>query len=187
MKHVAPFLLVAAIVVLGSGCSLMAPQYTASIENVQKLKDSGNVAAQVGKFDSAPEKGNANPISLRGSTMNSPYSNSYANYLGEAIKQELTLAGRLKPDANIEITGVLSKNDIDASGFGTATGDIAARFVVKISGQIKYDQMKTVHAEWESSFVGAVAIPRAQQEYPRLVQRLLSTLYADPAFLDALK
>ena len=35
--------------------------------------------------------------------------------------------------------------------------------------------------------MGGVAIPRAQQEYPRLVQRLLAILYSDQSFLDALK
>ena len=116
---------------------MMAPQYSASIENVQKLKDAGNYTAQVGNFESSPEKGNSNPISLRGSSLNSPYMNSFANYLGEAIKQELTLAGRLKSGADVDISGVLMKNDIDASGISTATGDVAARFVVKKGGGVR--------------------------------------------------
>ena len=56
-----------------SGCSMMAPQYSASIENVQMLKDGGELGAKVGKFQSKPSAENANPISLRGSSLNSPY------------------------------------------------------------------------------------------------------------------
>lgn len=62
-----------------------------------------------------------------------------------------------------------------------------ARFVVSKAGTVRYDQVKTIRYEWESSFAGAVAIPRAQQEYPNLVQRLLAILYTDQAFLDALQ
>ncbi len=178
------------VLVLGtmvSGCSIVAPQYSASMENVQTLKDVGDVTAKVGKFVSSPDQANANPISLRGSSLASPYENSYAVYLAEAIKQELSLAGRLKPDTNIEISGALLKNDIDASGFSTATGDIEARFVVKKGEAVRYSRVKTIHHQWESSLAGAIAIPRAQQEYPRLVQKLLAALYADRDFLDALK
>jgi hypothetical protein len=85
------------------------------------------------------------------------------------------------------VSGALQKNDINAAGFGTATGDIAARFVVKRGGEVRYDQVKSIHDEWDSSFAGAVAIPRAQQRYPVMVQKLLAALYADPDFVQALK
>lgn len=187
MRRVAMLILVTLLVTMVSGCSMMAPQYSASIENVQKLKDGGNIAAKVGKFDSNADQANANPISLRGASLMSPYENSYAVYLVEAIKQELALAGKMNPNVDIEISGVLLKNDIDASGFSTATGDIEAKFIVKKGERVLYSQIKTIHHEWESSFAGAVAVPRAQQEYPRLVQRLLAALYADQDFILALK
>ncbi|SFB13704.1 hypothetical protein SAMN04515620_12022 [Collimonas sp. OK607] len=173
--------------VLTTGCSLMAPQYSASIDNVQKLKDAGNYTAKVGEFASGQGRGNVNPISLRGSSMSSPYQSSYSKYVAEAIKQELSLADKFAPNADVEVSGTLLKNDLDASGFNTGTGEIEARFIVKKSGQILYDQVKSAHQEWPSSFAGAIAIPRAVQEYSNLVQKLLASLYADNAFLNALK
>ena len=173
--------------IMGIGCSLMAPQYSASLENVQKLKDAGDYTAKVGEFGSKQDPANANPISLRGSSLSSPYEGSYASYLAEAIKQELALAGKLSSGAHVEVSGVLLKNDIHAAGFSMAYGDIEARFVVKKGGQVRYDQVKSIHYEWESSFAGSIAIPRAQQEYPGLVQKLLATLYVDLSFLQALK
>lgn len=187
MDRIALLSTVFLISIMGSGCSIMSPQYSASMENVQTLKDAGDYTAKVGGFESRKDPANANPISLRGSTLSSPYESSYGAYLAEAIKQELALAGKLLPGADVEISGVLLKNDIDASGFSTASGNIEARFVVRKGGEVRYDQVKSIHHEWESSFAGAVAIPRAQQEYPRLVQRLLAALYADQAFLQALK
>lgn len=180
------FLSLAAITLI-SGCAMTAPRYTASLENVQKLKDAGAQPVGVGTFESVPGKDNANPISIRGSSLASPYDSSYAKYLAEALRQDLELAGRLKPNANIEISGVLQKNDLNVPAFGSATGTMQARFLVKRAGETKYDQVKSVQDEWESSFVGAIAIPRAQARYPVVVQKLLSELYADPAFIAALQ
>jgi len=59
--------------------------------------------------------------------------------------------------------------------------------VITRGGQTRYDQVKSIHDEWDSSFVGAIAIPRAQERYPIMVQKLLSELFTDPAFLQAVK
>lgn len=176
-----------ALAVFGGGCSMVAPQYSASMENVQTLKNAGGVSGRVGTFTSVPGPGNPDTIGLRASSMVSPYGGSYANYLAEAIKQELGMAGKLGAGTDIEVSGILLKNDMNIGSFTTGYGDIEARFVVKKGDRVSYDQVKTAHTEWESSFVGAVAIPRGQQEYPRLVQTLLRELYADAAFLQALR
>ena len=173
------------VAVASSGCSIVAPHYSASMENVQKLKDSGTLGAKAGSF-SGQDVSNANSISLRAASLTSPYG-SYANYLAEAVKQELQLAGKLNAGTDIEVSGILLKNDIDVSGFTTGYGNIEARFVVKSGEKVRYDRIKSAHAEWESSFAGAVAIPRGRDEYPRLVQQLLGTLYADQSFIEALK
>jgi hypothetical protein len=178
--------LVLAITITATGCTMVAPKYTASLENVQKIKDSGAESVKVGTFLSTPAKDNAASISLRGSSLASPYG-TYAYYLAEALRQELSLAGKLAADAQIEVTGTLQKNDINIPAVGAGRGDIEARFVVSRGGTPKYDQVKSLHDEWDSSFVGAVAIPRAQEQYPLLVQKLLALLYADPAFFEALK
>jgi hypothetical protein len=177
---------VLSVAALASGCSMTAPKYTASLENVQKLKDGEIQPAKVGAFHSEPGKDNEKTISLRGSTLASPYDDSYAAYLAEALKQELSMAGKLAPDAQIEVSGALQKNDINIP-ISTGTGDITARFTVTRGGTVRYDQVKTIHETWDSSFLGAVAIPRAQEEYPVMVQKLLAELYADPAFIQALK
>jgi hypothetical protein len=183
----APLLVLFLVATLAStGCSIMAPKYTASLTNVQQVKDSGIQALKVGTFESIPGKGNANPISLRGSSLDSPYEKSYAKYLAEAVRQELSLAGKLAPDAQIEVSGALTKNDINIP-VSSGSGDIEARFVVTRGGVVQYNQVKSTHDEWDSSFVGAIAIPRAQDRYPIMVQKLLASLYADPAFIQALK
>lgn len=187
MQRSTTFLLVLTATLISTGCSMMAPQYTASLDNVQALKDAGTYTAKAGNFTSASDPANANPIKIRGSSLASPYQNSYANYLSEAIKQELQLAQRFSPDSTIEISGVLLKNDIDATGFSVGFVTIEARFIVKKSGKIVYEQVKSVRHEFPSAFAGAVAITRAVQEYEFGIRKLLASLYTDPSFISALK
>ena len=186
MNRVSFSVLLLAATMFATGCSMVAPKYTASLASVQKIKDSDATTVKIGTFLSTPSTDNEVSISLRGSSLASPYG-TYANYLAEALKEDFTLAGKLAADAQVEVTGTLQKNDINIPAAGNGRGDVEARFVVTRSGTAKYDQVKTLHDEWDSSFVGAIAIPRAQQQYPLLVQKLLALLYADPAFFDALK
>ena len=176
-----------ALPILVTGCASMAPPYPVSIDNVQRLKDSGTQSAKVGTFDASTDHANPNPLSIRASTMASPYGNSYGIYLAEALQQELSLANKFAANADIEISGTLLKNSLDGSGFSTGTADIEARFLVKRRGNVAYDQVKAAHHQWESSFAGAVAIPRARQEYSTVVQKLLAALYSDPKFQNAMK
>ena len=168
-----------------SACSTVAPQYSSSLDNIAVLKKDAGGPVKVGAFQTESDK--LNSISLRGTGMASPYEQSYAKYLGEALKQELIMAGKYAPDADIELSGTLLKNDIDASGFSAATGNIDARVVVKNRSVVKYDKVKSIKQDWESSFVGSVAIPRAVAAYPGMVSKLLGELYADPEFIAALK
>jgi len=175
------------VVALSTGCSMMAPPYSASMENVQNLKNSGDSKVSVGQFSSIPGAGNNYPLSIRGSSMSSPYNNSYGAYVAAAIQQELTLANRYAQGGNLEVSGSLLKNDIEAAGFSVGYVTVEARFVVKRNGVPTYDSVKFVKREFPSSFAGAVAIPKAVQEYNVAVQKLLGLLYEDKAFSEAVK
>ena len=110
---------------------------------------------------------------------------SYADYLATALRQELELARLLDAGSKTDVSGVLLKNDIAAGGLSINSGEIEAKFTVKRDGVVRYEAVKSATISWESSFAAAVAIPAAQQNYPRLVQKLLSSLFSDPAFLEA--
>ncbi|MBI5898094.1 MAG: hypothetical protein HZB40_02580 [Rhodocyclales bacterium] len=186
-RHSALSSALVALVVLTGGCAIVAPNYSPSIDNVQLLKNGKIAQTKVGSFQSAADPANANPISLRGSSLQSPYANSYAAYLTEALRLELSLAGKLDANSTIEISGVLLRNDLDASGVSKGFGEISANFVVTRNGVRQFDKTKSARLEWESSFVGAIAIPNAQQSYPRMVKNLLSDLFSDPEFVKALQ
>jgi hypothetical protein len=184
MKRTLRMLAALGAVLLGSGCALKAPTYQPSLDNIGLLKSAGAPTA-VGSF--TVQAGVPASIGLRGNPMSSPVGGDYAAYLAEAIRQELALAGKLDPKSKIEISGVVTRNDIAAGGVSTSSGEIEARIVVRNDGAVKFDKLKRAELTWESSFVGAIAIPRAQQQYPLIVQRLLGDIWADADFQKAIK
>ncbi len=178
-------LFAAAALLLLSACTITAPKYTFSPDGVQTLRGAGAVPVKLGTVSAQGADAHNDSISLRGSGMHSPYG-SYAEYLQEALTQDLREARLLDAQSSIEISALLLKNDIDAKGFVTASADIEARFTVKHAGQTAYEKNKAAHIEWGSNVIGAIAIPRAQEHYPALVAALLKELYADADFLKAL-
>lgn len=175
-----------AAVVLGSGCAVQAPRYQPSLDNVEHIKKAPNPVA-VGRFTVQAGATGANAITLRTTAMSSPVGTDYAAYLAEALRQELVVAGRLDPASKTEISGTLLKNDVSAGGFSVNSGEIEAKFVVKKEGASRFDKVKRAELSWESSFAAMVAIPKAQQQYALLVQKLIQQLFADPDFTAALQ
>lgn len=168
-----------------TACTTPAPTYNPSVENAESLK--GLAASTVGEFQLAMSGGGGTSISLRADSMVSPVGSNYAAYLAEALRSELSLAGKLDPKSPFEITGTLLKNDISAGGFSTNSGEIEARFVLKRGGQERYSAVKRVQSQWESSFIAAVAIPKARNQYPLMVQQLIKELLSDSEFVKALR
>lgn len=179
-----PSFVAIAALLLSTGCAIKAPHYNADLDNVEQLKKAP-AAVKVGGFNVGGDT--RTTIGLRGSPMESPVGADYAAYLADALQKELRLAGKLDPNSKLEISGQLLKNDIAAAGITTNSGEIEARFVVKNGVEQRYDQVKRAELSWDSSFVGAIAIPRAQQQYPLIVQKLLGLLWGDAKFQEALK
>lgn len=173
--------------VLGlSACAISSPPYAISVENVQTLKSADVGGAAVDQFSAGGAGANNDAIGLRGTSLTAGQG-GYAAYLQKAITLELIEAGLLDKQSDVHIAATLIKNDIHAAGIRTADAEIAARFVVSKSGKVIFDKVKEAAIEWDSSFAGPVAIARAQNKYPELVAALLKTLYADEAFLTALR
>jgi hypothetical protein len=62
---------------------------------------------------------------------------------------------------------------------------LSARFVVTCGGKSAYDRALAVETTWESNFMGAIAIPRAFDNYASLYQRLVEKLLSDKDFANA--
>jgi uncharacterized lipoprotein YajG len=181
-------LLIAIIVTIitVTGCSTPAPTYSVSIPNLQTLRDANLAQVAVGEVTATGSAANNESISVRANSMVSPQG-TFAKYLQNALVQELSDARLLDPKSDIKITAVLLKNDISAGGFITNSAEMEVQIAVSKAAQKTFDKVKKAKIEWDSNFIGAIAIPRAMQNYPRLVETLLKELYADKDFLSSLK
>lgn len=169
-----------------SGCASTAPQYQVANSNVQALSvGAGKVA--VGKFGYGAKGTKLNQLTIRGGSYDSPVEKSWAAYLQEALKAELVASNRLTDNADAVITGVLLENDLDGSGANIGTAHISAKFVVTRSGHITYERQLTIDKQWESSFIGGIAIPLARQSYIAAMSELLGKLFTDTEFIRAIQ
>jgi len=167
-----------------TACSMQAPPYQASIENVQTIKSAKIEQVKVGSIESNKR---LNSISLRGSSMYSPVEKSYGAYISKALEDELKLAKLWSPVSSTVITGTILKNDIDISGFSEGTGESSVKFVVTKDNQVIFEKVISTEHTFDSSFMGAIAIPNGQSNYVNLVQKLIKKLFEDKNFISALK
>jgi hypothetical protein len=181
LPHLAAILLIAA---LATGCTVSGPRYTTNYAAVESLKSANLAPAKVGTIMAKDKK--VESLSIRAPSYKSPYG-SFTEYLRAALRDELDHANLLDDQSGTEIEGTLIRNEIHAAGFSTASAEIEARLAVHRDGSVVYERTKTGHEEWPSSFLGDIAIPRAAQNYPTVIRKLLSEFYADPDFIAALK
>jgi hypothetical protein len=179
--------LTAAVAALTGCASVKMPAPAPSAANAEKLRAAKLVPAQVGTFKLAPGKPAAMDTTLgglRGSSLN-PTNGSFAGQLRDEIAAELTAAGLLDPKSKIVIEGQLTDSMVDAA-MSTGKGRLAAKIQVKREGATLFDKEVVAEASWESSFVGAIALPAAINQYGALYKTLVGKLFDDADFKKAL-
>jgi hypothetical protein len=180
-------LVLATMTILMVGCAGVAPNYSPSIDNVELLKAAKIPASKLGKITVKADMPGSRSIALRAASIASPVGIDFGDYLAYALRQELELAKLYDSNASAEISGTLLRNNIDAGGLATNSGQMQARFVVKRGGAVVFDKTKQIEHRWESAFAGAVAIPLAANNYVVMVQKLISSLVSDSDFAQALR
>ena len=108
-------------------------------------------------------------------------------YIFLYLEAELEKAGLLAPMSDTSITADIQENEVDAFGVNTGEASVRVEFRVVRGGQTVFRKTVSAVHSWESSFIGAIAIPRAQASYPKLIEKLLANLYAEPDFKKVLE
>jgi hypothetical protein len=174
---------------LFTGCaSVVMSVPTADVGTIEKIRAAGIAPTSVGMFILAPDKDPAMDKAvggLRGSTITAS-SGSYAKQLGDQITADLRSSGLLSENSKTVISGQLTDSKLDAA-MGTGTGRLAALFFVDRDGRRVFQKELAIDAQWPSSFVGAVAIPAAINEYTSLYKKLSQKLFDDAEFRAAVK
>jgi hypothetical protein len=169
---------------LAACVTMPAPTYQPSVDTSMALVAAGGSPMQVGPFTAAAGVENT-ALGVRGSRLEPGSDGTYAGYLRDALVTELAAAGRHDAASGLRILGELTGNDLDGSGVKVGKASIAARFRVERDGAVVYDRALQAAHEWESSFLGPIAIPAAFDNYAATVQKLLNQLLTDPEFIRA--
>jgi hypothetical protein len=175
------------LLAIGGCASVKMAAPTATAGTVEKLRGANMAPASVGAFALAagknPEMDRTLNNGLRGSSV-TPASGSFSQQLKETIATELRAAGLYDERSTTVIEGKLTDSKVDAA-MGTGTGRLAAQFTVSRAGKRVFDKEIAVDAQWESSFVGAVALPAAINQYNAMYKTLAAKLFDDPEFRAA--
>jgi hypothetical protein len=169
-----------------AGCAVVAPPYSADYSVLDKLKSTSIDKAAVAPVQPRDPAAPVNHINLRASPLRAAQG-TFAQYLEDALTQDLKEVSAYDPKAGTLISATILKNNIDVSGFSKGEGAMAVKFLITRAGATRLDKTYTANTEFDSSFVGAIAIPNGQNEYGHLVKVLLAQVYADPEFVNALK
>ncbi|MES2321127.1 MAG: hypothetical protein V4633_02570 [Pseudomonadota bacterium] len=188
MIRFASFAALCAFALQLTGCAnlkMSAP--VASLDNTATLRAANLAPANVGSFVASKNMAALDKsASMRGAnSVESPYDGSFTQYLRESLKVELAAAGLLDPNAATVVTGTMTDSDLDAA-IGTGTGRLAARFVVTRNGAVRFDRELKTTSTWESSFMGAIAIPMAAQQYQGMYRKLITDLLNNAEFRKAM-
>ena len=181
-----------AIIFLGMGlvgcASVKLPPPTAKAETVQALRFANLSSASVGDFRLADgKKSNMDTVlgGLRGSTLTAA-SGSFSQHLKDEIVTALKAADLYDEQSPIRIEGRLTESMVDAA-IKTGSARLAARFIINRGSRRVYNRELSVESSWPSAFAGAVALPKAVNEYGALYKKLTDKLFSDKKFQTALK
>lgn len=166
------------------GCvSTPVPNYEAGVDNTEAILRARLHSLAVDPFDATP--GVDRPLGMRGSQLQGGTSGSFAVYLHDAVVTELDTAGRYDPKSPLHLSATLVRNELDAGGAKIGTARIAAHFRLVRDGRVVFDKTLDAENRWESSFMGAIALPAAMDHYSGALQKLVAALVADPEFRAA--
>lgn len=175
--------LLTTVTLLLQGCGVSMPRYEANFGNVQILKNEASLAPL--NSPSVVADNGEDSVFTRANPLRSP-EGSLSKHVQKALTDELRLAGLLDPAASRHLNVRLRQNRLNAA-MGTGDGLISADFSLVEGTTSLYSSNKTVTSTWDSSFLGAIAIPAAANAYNPLVRKLLAELYSDPAFIQAMQ
>lgn len=186
MGHPARLIYLCAAALLATGCAqLVAPPYSSDYEALDNLKRAHAERVTVATVQPTDPKSPVNNLSLRGAGLRSA-SGTFAKYLEDALVGDLREISLYDPSAHTRIDAVIQKNEIAVSNIATGSGSMDVELTVLRDGSQRLRKLYSVQTTFESSFAGAVAIPKGQSEYPNLVRALLRKVYSDPAFIQAI-
>lgn len=161
-------------------------EHQPTLETLQALRQPGLPPMRVGEFSLASGKPASmdRKVVIRLSPVTAPGDGSFSHYLRDTLISELKAAGKYDPAANVVIEGRLTQSEV-RSNPPNGKALVGADFTVTRGGKEVFSKSYTATSEWESSFMGAIAIPEAMDRYTDMYAKLVTLLVSDKAFQAA--
>lgn len=175
-----------AALLLLAGCVQHLPPPGASVDQVMALRASPIVAVEVDPFrasGSAARKDSG--FGVRDVVIKPPKGQRWSGWLRDGLAAQFDAIGKLDPASPVHIQGELTANE-GGENFDDGKAMLSARFRVIRDGRVRFDVVKTVRSEWNSSVIGLIAYMEAERHYGGLYAQLLDQLIADPRFRAAI-
>jgi hypothetical protein len=170
-----------------SGCAVLRlGDHQPAADTLVGLRDSGINSLTVGEFklgsglNSELDKSQ----NSRGNPIYPPKGSTFSGYLKDSLIKDLKAAGKYDAASPLSVQGQLTQNEL-STGMSTADVALGAQFQVTRNGAVVFDKHIEDDEKWDSSFLGAIAIPAAMNHYGQAYNVLLSKLYADTDFRAA--
>ncbi|HWD28309.1 MAG TPA: hypothetical protein VG387_14155 [Rhizomicrobium sp.] len=183
------FVRIAAVALLAAslaGCAMNVAAPQASFDGIQAVRAADLPPMTLGSFvpGGSVSASDDRSTTVRAiNTLDAP-GGSFAGFLKDTLAADLKGAGRLDANAPLTLSGVLTKREVDST-VGTGTASLAADFTLTKGGKTVFDKTLSVSDSWDSSFLGAVAIPDAVNHFTGLFGKLSLQLLSDPDFKAA--
>lgn len=185
MKYIKQILVLSILILTISGCSIKGHKYKADFNSINELKDANLKSMNIQKDTLNNDKNEQ--VSLRAMNMTSPYGGSFSKYLEISLEEQLKQSSLYDDKSSIKISTILLKNDVDISGFSIGEANLSAQFIVTINNNKMYKKIHTIHYEWDSSFIGQIAIENALANYPIAMQHLINKFMQDKELIELIK
>ena len=181
-------LLLIVAVTFVSGCVTQGANYEPTANNTRLIEQSVDAQVGVGEFTKdASSTLIEDPWEFRGATkIESPVGDGYDDFLAKAVQDELLLAMRYSDDSDVQITGEMLEHKMSTGSLSIGEGSVAFIFRVEKDGDVVYQTQKRVTHKWDSAFTGVTASINAYRGHLVMVEKLISALFTDRNFTNAI-
>lgn len=166
-----------------AGCAMPeVPAAPTSISAVEAVSVASAVPIALGDFHLAAglPASQDGGMGIRGGIIK-PQGGSFAHYLRDSLQAQLAAAGHFDGNAPTVLSAEITRTQA-SSGVGENSGHglLAVDFVVRRGGTEVFHREIVAEKHWNSSFIGAVAFPEAEQGYMSLYTDIIAELFRDP-------
>lgn len=165
-----------------SGCGIKTSEYSASADNVTKLRVLKDKDIQIGVSPfTAINPGEKSILCRLADTVETPDNESFEKYIENAFVEELKMAGIYNQNANIKLTGKLTK--IQASTVGSAYW----LFEMLVSSSNGKSITVATKREYGAAILAFSACMNMGTSFGPSVKKLISDIINHPEFSELLK